>query len=255
MTQDRAKIIEKVSKLLNMANDKRANEQEALVAAEKATKLMEEYNINMTEVGLKKAEASGMVARSCIYYNNWRLGDHELAQPISRLCDCKYWRITNTNNFEFFGLKHDAEYAMFLYEMLSNTILIELEAYKAGPKFAESAKYENKITLYRSFIRAMQLRLAERLYEMALIKEDNVRKAHSTGTSLIVLKNQVVDQAFKESGMKIKSDNKKLREAKSEDAYAEGLAGGDRVNITTGINGSTQDKEGISNVKRISKNG
>lgn len=244
MSTDRNKAIERVSKLLNMANDKGASEQEALTAAAMATKMMEEWNIAMTEVGIKSAEAVGCVAESTIFHNNWKLGDHELARPIARLCECKYWHIRKTNNFEFFGIKHEAEYAMYLYEMLSNTIKVELEAYKLTPEFAEYAEFENKITLYRSFIRGMQRRLAERLYEMALEKEHNVKLAKSHSNALVVMKQEVIQAAFEDTGTKLKNDGRKFRAPRSKDAFTHGKAAGDKVNITTGIDQSNQKRIG-----------
>lgn len=234
MSDERKKIIERVSKLLNMTTDKGASEQEAVVAAEKATALMTEYNINMTEIGLKNSKSVAQSAESTIFHNNWKLGDHEIARPIARLCDCIYWHQSKTNNFIFYGLPTDAEYAMFLYEMLSNCIWVGLEAYKESEKFRILAEENNKITLYRAFIRGMQLRLAERLYEMALEKEHTVKAA--TGNALVVLKREVVEKDLKETGIEIYDKKRTQRAIKSSDAYSEGQKAGDRVNITTGLN-------------------
>ena len=244
MSTDRNKAIERVSKLLNMANDKGASEQEALTAAAMATKMMEEWNINMTEIGIKSAEAVGCVAESAIFHNNWKLGDQILARPIARLCDCKYWHIRRTNNFEFFGIKHDAEYAMYLYEMLSNTIRTSLEAYKLTDDFIDGAKDHNKITMYRDFINKMQQRLAERIYEMALEKEHNVKLAKSSSNALMVMKQDVIQAAFEESGIKLKSDGRKFRNIKKTSAGEAGRAAADKVVITTGINHNDQKRIG-----------
>ena len=54
MTEHKKIIIERISKLLSLANHSRSNEHEAANAASKAKELLEKYNLTLTDLELKE---------------------------------------------------------------------------------------------------------------------------------------------------------------------------------------------------------
>lgn len=58
------------------------------------------------------------------------------------------------------------------------------------------------------------------------------------------MKNEVIESAFQDIGVKLRDHKRTFRIVKSKDAFSHGKAAGDRVNITTGLNENTQKKIG-----------
>jgi hypothetical protein len=120
-----AKLIEKIKKMLALANDKRGNEAEASVAAAKAAELMEEYGLTVMAV-----ESSGGVAEGRereAFRNDLRWHFYEpLMRAVAESCFCylDVERLTAHKRFEFtlIGRQSAVVSAKVLYEYLKTTI-------------------------------------------------------------------------------------------------------------------------------------
>jgi Protein of unknown function (DUF2786) len=135
-TSEREKTKQRVPKLLNVTRDRGASESEAMMAAGKAAELMAHYDIEVSELSLRSVRAikkaslvrrygRRLIARQCAYY-------------VAQLCDCMFWR--TDNDFVFFGFPEDAEIAAYLFDIISNGILADIDIYMASPGYRAEAK-------------------------------------------------------------------------------------------------------------------
>ena len=114
-----SKIIEKINKLLALANNN-PNESEAMAAALKAQALMVEHDISVEQLDTKTEDKQ--IVQEIVHASNkhemkkWKIG---LASIISRNFRCEIYMI-NEQDVVFYGFKDDARIAaqvfVFLYE-------------------------------------------------------------------------------------------------------------------------------------------
>lgn len=123
------KIIEKIKKLLVMTEENGASENEAMIAALKAQKLMAEYNLNIADIETKD-EHTTIVEESfdCGNGDKWK---YRLANIIAGNFRCKTYFI-NKSHIVFYGYKSDAKIALDVFKFLFNT----------GNKLADRCYYE-----------------------------------------------------------------------------------------------------------------
>ena len=82
----------------------------------------------------------------------------------------------------------------------------------------------------KSFQQGMAARVADRLDEMHQAREAGVAAQHSTGTALMLVKHQVVDDALRETAIRLVSAGR-LSRVRPNGAFRHGFAAGDRVNL------------------------
>ena len=123
------KVIEKIKKLLAMTEENGASENEAMIAALKAQKLMAEYNLNIADIETKDEHAT-IVEESfdCGNGDKWK---YRLANIIAGNFRCKTYFI-NESHIVFYGYKSDAKIALDVFKFLFNT----------GNKLADRCYYE-----------------------------------------------------------------------------------------------------------------
>lgn len=236
--EDRNGIKSKISKLLNMTEEHGASESEAMVAASMAEKLMTEHDIQLSEIVIKNSKS---IKGSCHFkaYGTTRLGQG-FSVAIAEFSDCKVWRNVNEGILVYFGLPHDVEIANYLFDMLSNTVSIEIDKYKKTEQFHNMKNMGvNGKTLVSSFINGIESRIYQKIQE--LINEKKQAMSASTGTGLVIMKNQVVNKDFSDLNMKLRSNNVK-KVVRSSQAFSAGETAGDNVNIISGITGKAQHK-------------
>jgi hypothetical protein len=83
----------------------------------------------------------------------------------------------------------------------------------------------------RSFQQGMAVRVADRLDAMHQERDTNVTAQRSTGSALILVKQQVVDDAFRETEIRLVA-TAGLDRVRLNGAFRHGLAAGDRVNLS-----------------------
>ncbi|MFZ0017151.1 MAG: hypothetical protein WAL10_07415, partial [Acetobacteraceae bacterium] len=83
----------------------------------------------------------------------------------------------------------------------------------------------------RSFQQGMAVRIADRLEAMHRERDASVASQRSTGTALILVKQQVVDDAFRETEIRLVA-TAGLHRTRLSGAFRHGLAAGDRVNLS-----------------------
>jgi hypothetical protein len=221
----RAKIIEKVRALLTMTVANGCTEAEAMTAATMAAKLMEEYDLAITDV---RSIYDQRIARESKPFSSaeqprqMHAAGIYVAVTIGEFFDCKCWR--NHTEIVFFGLKEDVELAHIMLGMIRFAMDHELGDYLKSGK----PRGEHHWSVVASFSKGMGHRICERLRQLKFQRTANVR---AKGKDLVILKGQLVDEAYaKFFGAPLKK-GRPSKPSKSALAYAAGVAAGDRVDI------------------------
>lgn len=115
-TKDQA--LEQVKKLLVLANDRRATDDEATQAALMAQKLMVKYDIDMTEA--EQETASEIVSVSITHKENAKFRV-SLSKIISGAFRCKVFQLNN--QLYFIGFTEDAKIAKSVFEFVYSFML------------------------------------------------------------------------------------------------------------------------------------
>ncbi len=231
----RDKISHRIKELMKKTTDNGCTEAEALSAAEMVGRLMQEYDLTMTEIEFKNIEFLTHVIET-----DSRIASpiHNLVMSISKYTNTKSWfsRGLKSIKYSFFGTDQDTKVADYLFHLLSGAIKNETERYKKTNDY--KLDKTNGRTKTSSFALGMAIRLAKRLEEM---KESN-KVDKETGNSLVIIdKMSVVLEKFEDLNVKLRVENRKVN-AGSRDSFLAGKSAADKVNISIGLNTSSSSQ-------------
>ena len=201
-------------------------EAEAMAAAEMVGRLLERYALTMEEIDVREEQCRQVEVP---IGGQRRRPIDACVLGIARFCDCKVWisRDGATPSYVFFGFEADTALASYLFVVIDRAIHTELAVFRAAhPRL-------NGITLRRasiSFQQGMAVRVADRLQEMHARREADVAEQRSSGTALMLVKHQVVEDAFRTSGTRLASAGR-LGRMRLNGAFRHGQAAGDRVSL------------------------
>lgn len=198
---------------------------------------MAHYDIEASELSLRYTRAIKQTVTIGKYSN---IGiSVSAAYHIARLCDCMSWYTSaewrrSNPTYTFFGLPADAEIAAYLFAVISNGMLAEIDIYKASAAF-QTAKTSGAHgrSLVRSFIAGMEDRICARLDALRNEKLQTIQEAN--GRSLVVLKEDLLKKDFEAIGIKLVSMRRHRALTRSDDAYSSGNAAGDRLPLSPGV--------------------
>ncbi len=130
---DKSKLIERLEKLLNMGSSSNANE--AAIALEKATKLMEESGLSKRDVDASKIiEAEIKSTQSVSKPKDWEVS---FIQIVARAFGCKVlWRPGNSKRVDYWGR----------YILVGHTSQVPLAEYTASVLLRELVKARSKFS-------------------------------------------------------------------------------------------------------------
>jgi hypothetical protein len=201
-------------------------EAEAMAAANMVGRLLERYALSMREIDLREAYC---VEVAVPIGGQRRRPIDGCVTAIARFCDCKVWLSHGTQlaSYVFFGFAADTALAVYLFDVIDRAIRTELAA------FRDRDTHLRGLTLRRasrSFQHGMATRVADRLEEMHRQREAHVSVQRTTGTALMLVKHRLVEEAFREIGIRLVSAGRG-GEARRNRAFRQGLAAGERVNL------------------------
>jgi hypothetical protein len=210
-------------------------EAEAMAAAEMVGRLLERYALSMDEIDVREEQC---VQIAVPIGGKQRRPIDGCVTAIARFCDCKVWvsRDDTTPSYVFFGFEADTALAGYLFTVIDRAMRTELLAFRtthprlAGVRVRRASK---------SFQQGVAARVADRLDEMHRQRRASVVAQRSTGTALIVVKHQVVEDAFRETEIRLVSAGR-LGRTRLNDAFRHGLVAGDRVNLNRPVGGSSR---------------
>jgi uncharacterized protein DUF2786 len=207
-------------------------EAEAMAAAEMVGRLLERYALTMEEVDVRAARCQQVE----IPIGGQRRRPIDGCVPaIARFCDCKVWlsRGEQEAGYVFFGFEPDIALAAYLFAVVERAMRTGLTGFRRDhPRLT-------RVTLRRasrSFQQGMAVRVAERLDEMHRRREASVAAQRPTGTALTLAKHRVVEDAFRETSVRLVSPGR-LRRMRLNGAFRRGQEAGDRVDLNRPVGG------------------
>jgi hypothetical protein len=218
-------------------------EAEAMAAAEMVGRLLERYALTMDEIELREARC---VQKEIPLGGMRRRPIDNCVSAIARFCDCKVWvtrgahasdpALTGLPRYVFFGFETDVALAAYLFEVIDRAIRTEVCAFRAANPFLRGVVLRRATT---SFQQGMAARVDHRLDEMHRAREAAVSAQRSTGPALIVVKHRVVEDAFRETSIRLYKCTSRTV-APLPGAFQLGQAAGDRVNLNRPVAGDSR---------------
>lgn len=203
------KIIEKIRKLLEMTEENGASENEAMVAALKAQKLMAEYDIDLIDVKDEKiteeiCEERVDTTLEGNYSTKWKI---QLACIIANNFRCKVYTV-GPNTVVFYGHKSDAKIAGDVFKFLFMT------GTKLGVKHYRQAKKESKPTCgaATTYLLGFCAGISEVLGKQC--------------RALMIVTSSEVEESWKEKSSKMRCKTQRYNQSYDEDSYEQGKSDG-----------------------------
>lgn len=239
---DIKKIITRIRKLLAMAGDQ-SSQNEAAIAASRAAKLMADYNLAMADVIAEDLRNDGNVVNETMtdmtYARAYPTWVNSLSVKVARLFDCevrltnKYWEKDNVNHVQLsvFGYKSDVEVAKYVFIFLLTTA--QRMAQQAWDEKSElyKSKVSGHVSWKRQYCLGIVDGISERLDE--LYKKPEVLA--STGTSLVVMKKEVIEKKF---GVFEYTQT----HTETDHGYGDGVRDSDKIALSKGMEGSSNER-------------
>lgn len=187
MSEMNEKIIEKIKKCLELANNN-PSEEEAKSAALMAQKLLAKYNISISDVEDVTSECEEIVENAVWFKNlvNWgtaRAWKYELASIVARNFKCKHFFYGKAAAV-FYGHKTDADVAAEVYTFLfkNGDKLANRLAHKANRETRKNGYGNNTAGVYNSFVRGYMVGLREALDKqctaLMIVVPEDVKEAY-----------------------------------------------------------------------------
>lgn len=220
-----AKVKARIKALAEKTVSNGCTEAEAMAAAEMVGRLLERYALSMAEIDVREERC---VQVEVALGGKQRRPIDGCVPAIARFCDCKVWlsRGPSGVGYTFFGFEPDTEMARYLLQVIDRAMRAETTLFKQGLTRAKGVALRKA---GNSFEHGMANRIAERLEAMHATREAAVAAQRTTGTALILVKHRVVDEAFRETGIRLVSASSLRRRINA--AYRQGMAAGGRVNL------------------------
>jgi hypothetical protein len=222
-------------------------EAEAMAAADMVGRLLERYALSMDEIEIRTARC---IQVEVPLGGRRRRPIDGCVPTIARFCDCKVWLARTAvadpepldfdpmrlgSRYVFFGFETDTALAIYLFTVIDRAVITETVAFRQfNPRF-RGVRLRQATS---SFQHGIVARVSERLDSMHRARDAAVRAQRSTGTALILAKDRVVEDAFRETDVRLVSLGATGRRVINT-AFRAGWAAGDRVNLNRPVSGDT----------------
>lgn len=223
----RETLAARVRKLSRMTTDNGCSENEAAFAAQRIAEIMAEHALTQDELSIRE-DAFHCVKDEFIFwgrgFGDWR----GLHTSIGRLYACKTWGGASRMEDEL-GLGFETYVKPMIFFGLANDVTACIATMSiCFSAVATTAEREHRKRA--DFAAGMIERLRQRI--------DAFKPKLQTGTALVVLKDQLVLDAFAKLGLRLLNVGR--ARAVDRNAFAKGFAAGAHVNLSGGGNNVTQ---------------
>lgn len=224
----------KIRNLLQLAQDSAATSGEVAAAMNRANKLMHEYMLEIDDIETAKEEFQ------CISkFKDWRKKQRIVISMESQICkafNCELIYNKYLKRNTIFGVEIDVDTAIYMIDLAHNALDASFKVYRRSYDYARLINLLriSKTTIKNDFIKGFAVAIIQTCDD---IIEGNNKPAVDTptGTSLIVLKNQIVTDEFEKQFPSVKSTKSRIRPISIEGAYDRGNIEGSKVNFRKGI--------------------
>lgn len=215
-------IIDRIRKLLRMAKDV-SSPNEAAIAAARARKLMDQYQIQETDIVNDTEFSINSCSDSYRYTPKWK---SVLSVAIANYNDC----IANINykgQISFKGHTIDTILAVNMYDYLTTTVDKLCKSYmkeQGYTRYVASIGNTYKIAASRELV----IRLEK------LLKQRQQDFVSATGTSIVLCKMNQVNSHFGPANYKLvkKNNNKIWKDEDATNAFLRGRIDGQNINLS-----------------------
>lgn len=220
--ENREAIVRKLNALKARFEHGATSEPEALAAMNKYHELMQRYNLTETDLNIRESGVKAGHFHSETYNgskNTPTIG--WLIFPIGKATETRGILMPD-NSALFIGTQPDVEYAEFLFRLLDRAIPRAWGDFKHGNPLYKEAKEagHHGRAIRNAFEKGFLQRMTHKLMEMAPKNE---------GKGLIVLKNQLIEAAMEQAGMKTTGAKQVQHRANSRAVAMEGGKSADKV--------------------------
>jgi hypothetical protein len=227
----REKLIDQIKALLSKTTERGATQAEMEAALDKASAVMDAYDITDEEVQLTKAEAATMHADPPDLQDphniKWRMTAY-----VGEFCNVQIYRSRHQTGLKCIGMPSDISYAMFLLDTLADFVHAELYGHLIG---CCAPKGERR-TIIRSFVEACTTRINSRLDELG--ERSKVART-SNGRELVVVKDAAIKAYMKDHGIQLCSGGSYYAPSTGNAAAAAaGRAAGDKASFGRPVSGA-----------------
>jgi hypothetical protein len=230
------KVKARIKALIEKTVSNGCTEAEAMAAAEMVGRLLERYALTMEEIDVREAAC---VQVAIPIGGQRRRPIDGCVTAIARFCDCKVWLAKDENqaSYVFFGFEADTSLAAYLFALIDHAIRNELAAFRARQTHLKGPALRTAST---SFQQGMTVRVAARLDDMLRTRDASVARQRATGSALMLVKQNVVEDAFQKTDIRLVSAAVRAK-IPVNGAFKHGLEAGDRVNLNRPVTGRERD--------------
>jgi hypothetical protein len=227
---DRNSTIEKIKALMAKTVENGATEAEMYSALEKASAMMDTYDITDEELAIAKDEAVTQHADPPDLKDphniKWRL-----TSAVGQFCNVQIFRSRHETGLRCIGMPGDVQFAMWLLDTLADFVFAELYSHLIG---CLAPKSERRVVM-RSFVEACCERISCRLLELI---ERSKEARTSNGRELVVIKDAAIKQFMKDQGIRLRTCSGYSPSNVDAAARAAGRAAGDRASFGRPVSGA-----------------
>jgi len=218
--EQRRSIADKIKALLSKTVDNGASEAEAMAAVMMAQKLMDKYQITMSETEVQEEGFLHESIKITDCYHRWFC--HGTVNAIAELTNTRAI-YHGSKSILFYGYGQDVEFASWVYRSLRDLIV------KASVQHSNSDPENSSYMLRKSFIFGAASRISSRMYKEVREREA-AREGFSKSTALVVVdRGTLVDNKIKEMFPKLGKASHQSSRNLSVEAFRAGQAKGDNA--------------------------
>jgi|TARA_R110000823_G_scaffold268566_1_gene388458 hypothetical protein len=226
--KDKAKLVEKIQKLLAMAKHNASNETEAATALRQAESMMRKHEIDFADINAQKLSTDDMSEGKTGESRNsswvWTL-----AWAASYLTSTLPWR--RYGEITFCGTKEDVQVALLMHD------------YLVGVTERLATKYQGEHDEWRHSLRAQRnafkmglvRRVCTRCSDLKDAREKELTAASVSGKDLVIVKSDLIKKSFP----MIHYSSPKKQSTSCGDSYHSGVRSGNGVSLNDQV-GSTK---------------
>lgn len=208
-------VTRKIKALLAKTIEAGASEAEAMSAFTKAHEMLEQYQLNLSDLDLRE-EGTSHFTREVNHIIDG------LTYRVAMYCEVKPWRTENRTRMHFLGIKSDVEFAEWLLTALADYVAGKEMAFIFGDNDGSGYDAED-------YKQGCISRINERLKAEVEKREFDRQWSKSTGRDLVPLKNAMIDEAFSKFGIRLAGFRGRATRIVNADAFYAGKKAGDGV--------------------------
>ncbi len=217
----RVAMAAKIKALLSKTVENGATEEEAMSAVSMAMKLMDKYQIDMTETEVKEEGFERKAVNIVDCFQRWFC--HGVCNAIGEISNCRVL-FQGRKTVLFYGFGQDVIFAEWVYKSLTALIMKASVTYAA-----DNEGMDSNYMLRKAFIFGAASRIASRMYKEVRERKEAHTK-HSDSRALVVVdRKALVEQKIGEMFPKLKKAGRQQSNNLSHDAYRAGQEKGSQA--------------------------